>query len=250
MLTNSIPLERIFNNDKMWYKYAGLDKKGKPIIEEYPHGAASMINARYYNFSDNKEELYNYWVEVIANKPEYERMNEEYSKLLKELDKKYKGNEKYGYCFGIIPLFQYYQALKRVGEITLQQMLDGVVENIDVILNRLTVGKVMSKWSEDSDWCDVISKVKYNKKNRIVTIEMVSFCAMEHYTHEMHEETFDLNTENGFYNFGEWLEHDRGHWESLDELIEDYEQHVADVKAFISSVKKINSKKEKLYGKD
>ena len=35
----------------------------------------------------------------------------------------------------------------------------------------------------------------------------------------------------------------------IDELIEDYEQHVADVKAFISSVKKINSKKEKLYGK-
>lgn len=37
---------------------------------------------------------------------------------------------------------------------------------------------------------------------------------------------------------------------SLNELIEDYEQHVADVKAFISNVKKINNKKKKLYGKN
>ena len=250
MLTNKIPLERVFKNDKMWYEYNGLDKKGKPIIKEYPYGSASMVNSRYYKFSDDKEELYNYWIEVIANKSEYERMNEKYSKLLKELDKKYEGNEKYGYYCSIIPLFQYYQALRRVGEITEQQMLDGVIENIDVILNRLTVGKVMSSWSEDSDWCDVISKVKYDKKNRIATIEMVSFCAMEHYTDEMHEKIFDLNTEEGFYDFGEWLEHDRGHWESLDELIEDYEQHVADVKAFISNVKKINNKKNKLYGKN
>jgi hypothetical protein len=70
---------------------------------------------------------------------------------------------------------------------------------------------------------------------------------MCHHTRELHENVYDLKTEVGFYKLGKFLSYDRGHWKSLDELIEDYEQHVADVKAFISSVKKINSKKEKLY---
>jgi hypothetical protein len=143
MLTNKIPIERVFHNDKMWYEYVGVNKKGKPIIEEVPNGCKSYLDNKYYRLSDNKDELYNYWVNVLANKSDYEKMNEKYSKLLKELDKKYKKVKEYGYDWEVIPLFQYYQALNSVGEITKQQMLDGIIAEIETILTTLTVGKVM-----------------------------------------------------------------------------------------------------------
>ena len=250
MLTNNIPLERLFNNDKMWYEFVGVDKKGKPIIEEIPSGCKSILDNKHYYFSDDKEELYNYWVGVIANKPQYERMNEEYSKLLDTLDKKYINNKKYQHSWNIIPLFQYYQALRSVGEITLQQMLDGVVAEMETILTTLTVGKAMSVWSKDAHWTDVIADVKYNKAEKVLKVKCIPFFAMHHYTRGLCEKTFDLKTEEGFYFLGNWLENDRGYWESLDELIENYEKHMADIKAFISNIKRINSKKEKLYGKN
>lgn len=65
MLTNRIPLERLFNNDRMWYKFDGFDKKGKPKILEVPSGSASYTgDAKHYYFSDDKEELFNYWLGV------------------------------------------------------------------------------------------------------------------------------------------------------------------------------------------
>ena len=257
MLTNEIPIERVFHNDKMWYEYVGVNKKGKPMIEEVPNGGKSCPNNKYYRLSDNKEELYNYWVNVLANKSDYEKMNEKYSKLLKELDKKYKKVKEYRYDWGVIPLFQYYQALNSVGEITKQQMLDGIIAEIETILTTLTVGKVMSEWSKDAQWTHVIASVKYDKCERILKINCVSFFAMCHYTRELHEDVYDLKTEAGFYKLGKFLSYDRGNWRSLNELIENYEQHIenykqhiAKIKDFISNVKKINSKKEKLYGKN
>lgn len=250
MLTNKIPVERVFHNDKMWYEYVGVNKKGKPIIEEVPNGCKSYLDNKYYRLSDDRDELYNYWVNVLANKSDYEKMNEDYSKLLKKVDKRYSKIENYRYTWDSIPLFQYLEALNSVGEITKQQMLDGVVDKIETILTTLTVGKVMSEWSKDAHWTDVISSVKYDKCKRILKINCVSFFAMHHYTMELHENVYDLKTEDGFYELGKFLSYDRGYWKSLDELIENYEQHLAKVKDFISSVKKINSKKEKLYGKN
>lgn len=92
--------------------------------------------------------------------------------------------------------------------------------------------------------------MKYNKEEKILKINCVSFCSMEHYTRDLHVKIFDLKTEDGFYGLGKFLSYYRGHWKSLDNLIENYEKHLTEVKNFISNVKKINSKKEKLYGKD
>lgn len=143
MLTNHIPLERVFHNDKMWYNYAGVDKKGKPIIEEVPYGSKSYCDNKYYRLSDDRDELYNYWVNVLANKSDYEKMNEDYSKMLKKVDERCSKIENYHYTWDSIPLFQYLEALNSVGEITKQQMLDGVVDKMETILSTLTVGKVM-----------------------------------------------------------------------------------------------------------
>lgn len=250
MLTNHIPVERAFHNDKMWYEYVGVDKKGKPIIEEIPQGSKSYLDNKYYRLSDDRDELYNYWVNALANKSDYEKMNDKYSSLLKKLDKKYKKVQEYNYTWDSIPFFQYHEALHSINAITTQQMLDTIVENMDTILSSLTVGKVMSAWSKDAHWTDVIACVKYDKKEKILKINCVSFYAMHHYTRELHEKTYDLKTEEGFKGLAEFLSYDRGHWKSLDELIENYEQHLTEVKNFISNVKKINSKKEKLYGKD
>lgn len=129
-------------------------------------------------------------------------------------------------------------------------MLDGVVDKMETILSSLTVGKVMSKWSEDSDWNYIIASVKYDKEEKILKINCVSFCSMGHYTRDLHVKIFDLKTKAGFYGLGQFLSYYRGHWKSLDNLIENYEKHLTEVKNFISNVKKINSKKEKLYGKD
>lgn len=87
MLTNHMPIERAFHNDKMWYEYVGVDEKGKPIIEEVTSGSRSYCDNKYYRLSDDRDELYNYWVNVLANKSDYEKMNEDYSKLLKNLMK-------------------------------------------------------------------------------------------------------------------------------------------------------------------
>ena len=250
MLTNKIPLERIFNNDKMWYEYVGNDEKGNPIIKEIPSGGKSILDNKHYYLSDDKEELYNYWLNILSNKSDYEKMNEKYSKLLEELGKKHKKSKKYGYDWGIIPLFQYYQALRSVGKITKQQMLDGVVAEMETILTTLTVGKAMSEWSKDAHWTDVIADVKYDKVEKVLKVKCIPFFAMHHYTRELREKTFDLKTENGFYFLGKWLTYDRGCWKSLDELIENYEQHLAKIKTFISNVKKINNKNNKLYGKN
>lgn len=242
MLTNSIPIERVFHNDKMWYEYVGNDEKGNPIIKEIPSGVKSILDNKHYYLSDDKEELYNYWIEVNSNFTKYEVMNKKYSDLFIEFQKKHKKSIEEYFDWNIIPLFRYYSALRKVKKITREQMLDGVISEIDSILDNLTIGKTMSDWSKDAHWTDVIADVKFDKIEKILKVKCVSFLAMHHYTRELREKIFDLKTEEGFYNLGSWLKWDRGCWKSLDELIENYEQHLAKIKTFISNVKKINSK--------
>lgn len=77
MLTNNIPIERVFHDDgKTWYEFNGFDKKGNPKIGEIPSGCSSSYNrdANHYYFSDNKQELIDYWLGV-KNDP-----NDDYNK--------------------------------------------------------------------------------------------------------------------------------------------------------------------------
>lgn len=75
MLTNKIPFERLFKNDRMWYEFDGFDKKGNPKILEVASGCKDYVgDAKHYRFSDDKEELINYWIGV-KNDP-----NDKYNK--------------------------------------------------------------------------------------------------------------------------------------------------------------------------
>lgn len=77
MLTNNIPIERVFHDDgKTWYEFNGFDKKGNPKIGEIPSGCSSSYNrdVNHYYFSDNKQELIDYWLGV-KNDP-----NDDYNK--------------------------------------------------------------------------------------------------------------------------------------------------------------------------
>ena len=237
MLTNSIPLERVFHNDKMWYSFEGYDKKNCPIIKKVPSGSASRIgDNRHFYFSDDYKELYNHWVNNFNARDEYEKLIVEYKTLIENVKDK-KIIEEFSHYYPTF--FRYHLAFYHAQQITLDELSNKITQHMDKILNHLHVGMVMSEWSWDAHTNYIISKFKYNKKTRTFSINMFSFHKQFGLVGEEREELFDLNTVDGICDFARFMEYDRGYWRDLNEVINAYQEKVDKQIKFIKSVKKL-----------
>ena len=237
MLANSIPLERVFHNDKMWYRFDGYDKENLPKIVKVPHGSASIVgNDKHFYFSDDREELYNHWVDNLNNKDEYEKLTSEYCKLIKDIKNEKIKNELY---YKYAPFFQYHIAFFDAKEITLEDLSNRIVCAMDKIVKHLRVGMVMSEWSEDAHWNSVITKFRYNRKTRVLTISTLDFFVQFSGVREEEEKVYDLKTRDGILDLARFMEYDRGYWQDLNELINVYQKKVDKQTKFIDSVKKL-----------
>lgn len=238
MLTNSIPFSRVLQHDgKMWYSFEGYDKKNQPIIKEVPHGGAMRGgDGKHFYFSDDREELYNHWVGNFNAKDEYEKLTDEHLNLINGIkDKRVKDELYYKYP----PFFRYYIAFYDAKQITLEELSDKIAQHMDKIVNHFRVGMVMSEWSEDTDWNHIITKFRYNRKTRVLKINILSFLSMDGYVDEEEEKVYDLNTKEGIRDFGMFMEYDRGYWGDLNEVIKVYQEKVDEQTKFINSVKKL-----------
>lgn len=236
MLTNRIPLERLFHNDRMWYSFEGYDKKNCPIIKEVPYGSASRIgDGRHFYFSDDREELYNHWIDNFNAKDEYEKLTDEYIALIKGIkDKRIKDELHYSYA----PFFQYYIAFYDAKQMTLEELSNNITQNMRKIVNHLHVGMVMSKWG-DTHPNYLISNLQYNRKTKVLSIKSLTFTTNDGFVSDEREEVYDLKTENGIRKLGRFMEYDRGYWGDLNELIKVYQENVNKQIKFIEAVKKL-----------
>lgn len=237
MLTNRIPTERLYHNDRMWYSFEGYNKKNQPIIKEVPIGCAGRVgDGKHFYYSDDREELYNHWVNNLNNEDEYEKLTSEYSTLIKGIkDKKIKNELYYKYP----PFFQYHIAFCDAKQITLEELSDRIAQHMDKIVKHFRVGMVMSEWSPDAHWNFIVTKFKYNRKTRIFTVGMLSFFKQFGNVGEENEETFDLKTRKGILELARFMGYDRGYWQDLNKLIEAYQEKVDKQTKFINSVKKL-----------
>ena len=236
MLTNNIPIERLFHNDKMWYSFEGYDSKNRPIIEEVPHGVAMRGgNGKHFYFSDDRDELYNHWVDNFKAKDEYEKLIDEYCVLIESIkDKKIK-DELYD-CYP--SFFSYYLAFYDAKRITLEELSDKIVKHMDKIVNHLHVGMVMSEWVE-TQWQWLITKFIYNRKTRVLTINTLPFLSFHGYVGEEKEKTYDLKTRDGIKYLASFMEYDRGYYQDLNKLVDEYQEKIDKQVKFIESVKKL-----------
>ena len=237
MLTNRIPTERLFHNDRMWYSFEGYNKNNQPIIKEVPSGCASRVgDGKHFYYSDDREELYNHWVDNFNAKDEYEKLTDEHLNLINGInDKNVKDKLHNQYA----PFFRYYIAFYDAKQITLEDLSDKITQNMDKIVSHFRVGMVMSEWSEDTDWNYIITKFRYNRKTRILKINVLSFISMDGDVDEEEENVYDLNTEKGICDFGMFMKYDRGYWGDLNEVIMVYQENVDKQTKFIKSVKKL-----------
>jgi hypothetical protein len=221
----------------MWYSFEGYDKKNQPIIKEVPSGCESRVgDGKHFYYSDDREELYNHWVNNLNNQDEYEKLTSEYSTLIKGIkDKKIKNELYYNYP----PFFQYHIALCDAKQITLEELSDRIAQHMDKIVKHFRVGMVMSEWSPDAHWNFIVTKFKYNRKTRIFTVGMLSFFKQFGNVGEENEETFDLKTRKGISELARFMGYDRGYWQDLNKLIEAYQEKVDKQIKFINSVKKL-----------
>lgn len=237
MLTNRIPIERLFHNDRMWYSFDGYNKKNQPIVKEVPSGCESRVgDGKHFYYSDDREELYNHWVNNLNDKDEYEKLTSEYSTLIKGIkDKKIKNELYYGYP----PFFQYHIALCDAKQITLEELSDRIAQHMDKIVKHFRIGMVMSEWSLDAHWNFIVTKFKYNRRTKIFTVGMLSFFKRFGNVSEENEKTFDLKTRKGILELATFMGYDRGYWQDLNELINLYQEKVDKQTKFINSVKKL-----------
>jgi hypothetical protein len=220
----------------MWYSFEGYNKKNQPIINEVPSGCASRVgDGKHFYYSDDREELYNHWVDNFNEKDEYEKLSDEYSKLIKGIkDSKVKDECYYGYA----PFFQYHIAFYDAKRITLEELSDKIVKHMDKIVNHLHVGMVMSEWG-DTHPNYLISNLQYNKKTKVFSIKSLTFTTNDGFVSDEREEVYDLKTENGIRKLGRFMEYDRGYWGDLNELIKVYQENVNKQIKFIEAVKKL-----------
>lgn len=236
MLTNNIPIERMFHNDKMWYSFEGYDSKNRPIIKEVPHGSAMRGgDGKHFYFSDDRDELYNHWVDNFNEKDEYEKLTDKYSKLINEIKDKVVKNECY---YAYAPFFQYHIAFFDAKRITLEELSDKIAHDMDKVVKHLRVGMVMSEWGNTA-WHYLITKFRYNRKTRVLTINTLPFLTFHGYVHEEEERVFDLKTKDGIRDLGRFMEFDRGYWQDLRKLVDEYQEKIDKQTKFINSVKKL-----------
>ena len=236
MLTNRIPTERLFHNDRMWYSFEGYNKKNQPIIKEVPSGCASRGgDGKHFYYSDDREELYSHWVNNLNDEDEYEKLTSEYSTLIKGIkDKKIK-NALYRYP----PFFQYHIAFYDAKKITLEDLSNRIACGMDKLVRHLRVGMVMSEWSKEAHWNSVITKFRYNRKARVLTISTLDFFVQFSGVREEEEKVYDLKTCDGILDLARFMRCDRGYWQDLNELINVYQEKVDKQTKFIDSVKKL-----------
>ena len=237
MLTNNIPIERMFHNDKMWYSFEGYDSKNRPIIKEVPHGSAMRNgDGKHFYFSDDRHELYNHWVDNFNEKDEYEKLTDEYCKLIKGIkDKSVKDECYYRYA----PFFQYHIAFFDAKQITLEELSDKIAHDMDKVVKHFRIGMVMSEWSKDAHWNSIITNFKYNRKTRVFTIKTLDFFVQFGGAHEEEEKVYDLKTKDGIRDLGRFMEFDRGYWQDLYKLVDEYQSKIDKQTKFINSVKKL-----------
>lgn len=227
----------MFHNDKMWYKFDGYDKNNQPIIKEVPSGCASVGgNGKKFYFSDNRDELYSHWVDNFNEKDEYEKLTDKYWKLIKELkDKSVKKECYYSYA----PFFQYHIAFFDAKRITLEELSDRIAHDMDKLVKHFRIGMVMSQWSKDAHWNSIITGFKYNRKTRVFTIKTLDFFVQFGGAHEEEEKVYDLKTKDGIRDLGRFMDYDKGYWQDLNELVDEYQEKIDKQTKFINSVKKL-----------
>ena len=237
MLTNTIPIERLFHNDKMWYSFEGYDSKNRPIIKEVPHGGSMRGgDGKHFYFSDDRDELYNHWVDNFNAKDDYEKLTDKYWKLIKKLKDKEVKDECY-YAFA--PFFQYHLAFFDAKRITLEELSDKIVHDMDKVVKHFRIGMVMSQCSKDAHWNSIITRFKYNRKTRVFTIKTLDFFVQFGGAHEEEEKVYDLKTKDGIRDLGRFMEFDKGYWQDLRKLVDEYQEKIDKQTKFINSVKKL-----------
>jgi hypothetical protein len=231
MLSNSIPL----NRNEMWYSFEGYDKNNEPIIKKVPHGGVLRGGSnKHYYYSNDREELYNHWVNNFNSRDDYEKLMFEYNNLIETIkSKKVIGLLDYHYP----SFFKYHIAFYDAKKMTLKELSDKIVKEIGKIIKHLHSGMVMSEWG-NSHWQWVISKFNYNRKTRVLTIDNIPF-HLDYGPRKVVKNTYDLNTYDGIRSLGMYMEYDRGYYKDLNELVKIYQKSVDEQTEFINSLKKL-----------
>lgn len=249
MLTNDIPFDQI-GNGKTWYKIIGVDESNEPIIEKLPYNHGGCIfNSPHPHFSDNKEELRKYWINIKSKVSQYEKINTLYKEKFLKLQKKIKKDKNIDICdFNRqcaadrgIPLISYYLAQNYLGNISETEAICNILGNIDAILDFLKKGLVIQ--NSRLECARIITNREYDRKTKTIKINTIylplDICNEIDFREVKEcEDTCDLSTIHGLYSLGLLL---HGNWWELklDDIIEEYHEFKKATQKSLKILKKL-----------